>query len=88
MLEVDAGKPVQKKLFENPTRDRFAIPMPGLPHPRVEVFQVRVDVAADIPDEIVEIPALDPALPCAAEHRVQFSREQAGQVIESNREAA
>jgi hypothetical protein len=47
-----------------------------------------VDVAADIPDEIVEIPALDPALPCAAEHRVQFSREQAGQVIESNREAA
>ena len=62
--------------------------MPGLAHPRIEVLLVRVDIAADVPDEVVEIPAFDPALPCTAEHRVQFSREQAGQVIESNRESA
>ena len=39
--------------------------------------KIGLDLASDIPDEVVEIPPLDPALPSPAEHRMQLTREQA-----------
>jgi hypothetical protein len=48
------------------------------------VGEVERNAAADIPDEIVKIPALDAAFPIPAKHRVELAGEKAGKIVNAD----
>ena len=52
--------------------------MPCLAHPLLEMGDAQLRVIGRKPDEIVPVPALDPALPFAAENGVHLTGEQIG----------
>lgn len=83
--EADAGKSFFQA-FPEALRIKwyFKCPIARLPHPGFQVGEVQWDAAADIPDEIVKIPAFDAAFPIPAEHRVELAGEQAGKIVKAD----
>jgi len=53
--------------------------MPGLTHPLLEMREVELRMTGREPDEIVPVPALDPALPFPAQNGVHFPGKEVGQ---------
>jgi hypothetical protein len=48
------------------------------------VAKVQRNAAADIPAEVVKVPALHAALPIPAQHRMELAGEKTGEVINAN----